>query len=304
MIVSRSSISFCSDKVFSRTMRTISCCHRKIAFNRKVELDRRRARRVLDGVRNQIVDDGPDFLAVADDDRRRKRGLESEQARKRGQLVLTHHSPQHVDQCNRTQRLRLHAARLMIVQQILDQLLQRQGVFAHDAHNLLLLRRQFAPDAVAQQLGAFAHRGQRRLELVGDVPQKAILLLLELAQPRAQPFETLAEVAHVLRAIDLDRMGKVRPSHLPDRLIELADRSRDQHRKQDGERQRDQSRGERKVAPSSCSLRPLSAECARSRARSGAWSRSPSPARPRRCWRSLRPASPWHWAAAAAPSAA
>src|SRR5438552_10741175 len=47
--------------------------HRKIAFNRKIELDRRRARRVFDGVRQQIVDDGPDFLAVADDDRRRKR---------------------------------------------------------------------------------------------------------------------------------------------------------------------------------------------------------------------------------------
>src|SRR6266851_478754 len=79
--------------------------------------------------------------------------------------------------------------------------------------------------------------------------QKTILLLLELAQPRAQPFETLPEIAHVLRAIDLDRMSKVRASHLPDRLIELADRARNQYRKQDGERQRDQSRGERKVAP-------------------------------------------------------
>src|SRR2546430_2541745 len=58
--------------------------HRKIAFNRKVELDRRRARRVFDSVRQQIVDHGPDFIAVADDDRRRKRRLESEQSREGG----------------------------------------------------------------------------------------------------------------------------------------------------------------------------------------------------------------------------
>src|ERR1700687_5972134 len=45
-------------------------------------------------------------------------------------------------------------------------------------------------------------------------------------------------------------MSKVRASHLPDRLIELTDRPRNQYRKQDGERQRDQSRGKCKVAPS------------------------------------------------------
>ena len=80
--------------------------------------------------------------------------------------MLAHHPPEHVDQCNRTERLRLHAACLMIGQQIFDQLLQRQGVLAHDAYDFLLFRRQFAPDPVAQQLGAFAHRGQRRFELV------------------------------------------------------------------------------------------------------------------------------------------
>ena len=110
-------------------------------------------------------------------------------------------------------------------------------------------------DAVAQQLGAFAHRGQRRLELMRDVAQKTVLLLLELVQARAQPFEPLPEVAHVLRAVDLDRVSKVRPPHLPDRLIELADRSRDQHGEDDRQRQRNRDGRERQVEPFLAALR-------------------------------------------------
>ena len=102
-------------------------------------------------------------------------------------------------------RLRLHRARLVVGEQVLDQLLQRQRVLADDAHDLALLGRKLAADVVAQQLGAFAHRGQRRLELVRDVAQEPVLLLLELVQPRAQPFEALPEVAQILRAVDLDR---------------------------------------------------------------------------------------------------
>ena len=81
---------------------------------------------------------------------------------------------------DRADRLRLHRARLVVGEQVLDQLLQRQRVLADDAHDLALLGRQLAADVVAQQLGAFAHRGERRLELVRDVPQEAVLLLLEL----------------------------------------------------------------------------------------------------------------------------
>ena len=35
--------------------------------------------------------------------------------------------------------------------------------------------------------------------------QEAVLLLLQLVQARAQPFEPLPEVAHVLRSVHLDR---------------------------------------------------------------------------------------------------
>ena len=95
-----------------------------------------------------------------------------------------HDAAHDVGQCDRAERRRFHRARLVVREQVLDQLLQRQRVVAHDAHDLVLLGRQLAADVVAQQLGAFAHGGQRRLELVRDVAQETRLLLLELRQPR------------------------------------------------------------------------------------------------------------------------
>ena len=131
-------------------------------------------------------------------------------------------------------------------------------------------RRQLAADVVAQELGAFAHRGERRLELVRDVPQEPVLLLLELGQPRAQPFEALAEVAQVLRPVDFDRVREVGGAHLADRLVELPDRARDQHREQDRERERDappsRARG-RAISAGPC----VAISCKRSIARSVSW---------------------------------
>ena len=146
-------------------------------------------------------------------------------------------------------RLRLHRARLVVGEEILDQLLQRQRVLAHDAHDLALLRREVAADVVAQELGALAHRGERGLELVRDVAQEAVLLLLELGEPRAQPFEPLSEIAQVLRTVDLDPVREVGGAHPAYRLVELADRTRDQHREQYRESERDRRGGQREVEP-------------------------------------------------------
>ena len=85
--------------------------------------------------------------------------------------------------------------------------------------------------------------------------RKRVLLLLELVQARAQPFEALAEVAHVLRAVDLDRVREVGGPHLPDRLIELADRPCDQDGEGDRQQHRDRAGGERQVAPGLAALR-------------------------------------------------
>ena len=132
-------------------------------------------------------------------------------------------------------------------------------------------RRKLAADVVAQELGAFAHRGERRLELVRNVAQEAVLLLLEIVQARAQPFEPLPEVAQVLRAVDLDRVREVGGAHLADRLVELANRPRDQHGEQDRQRERDAA-----VASARYShfWRPcVAVSCSRSIARSVSWLR-------------------------------
>ena len=108
--------------------------------------------------------------------------LERDHPRERGELVLLARTRRtHVRQRHRPERLRLHRPRLVVSEQVLDQLLQRQRVLADDADDLALLRRELAADVVAQELGALAHGGERRLELVRDVPQEAVLLLLELA---------------------------------------------------------------------------------------------------------------------------
>ena len=114
------------------------------------------------------------------------------------------HAPHDVGEHDRPERRGLERARLVVGEQVLDQLLQRQRVLAHDAHDVAAARGDSSPaDVVAQELGALAHRGERRLELVRDVAQEARLLLLELGQARAQPFEPLPEVAQVLRAVDV-----------------------------------------------------------------------------------------------------
>ena len=64
--------------------------------------------------------------------------------------MLAHHAPDHLDQRNRSERLWLHTACLVVVKEILDELLQGERVLPHDAHDLLLLNRQLAADAVAQ----------------------------------------------------------------------------------------------------------------------------------------------------------
>ena len=180
-------------------------------------------------------------------------------------------------------------ARLVVGEQVLDQLLQRQRVLAHDAHDLPLLGRQLAADAVAQQLGALAHRGERRLELVRDVAQEALLLLLELVQARAQPFEPLAEVAQVLRPVDLDRVrevGACPSAGSPGRAGGSGARSA----RRTGSRAPARCRRSRARGSSHFSRPCAAVSCSRSIARSVSCvaSRRASPARRRRASRSRR----------------
>ena len=87
------------------------------------------------------------------------------------------------------------------------------------------------------------------------VAQEPRLLLLELVQPRAQPFEALPDVAQVLRPVHLDRVREVGGAHPADRLVELTDRPRDQHGEQDRERDGDRHGRERQPQPLLAPLR-------------------------------------------------
>ena len=199
--------------------------HRESVAHAERELDRRVARRILDCIRQQVVDDRAQPLGVAGHRGGRELRIERDHARERGEPLLADDAADDVGHCDRTEGRGFHRARLVICEEVLDQLLQAERVVANDAHDVVLLGRKLPADAVAQQLGALAHRRERRLELVRDVTQEARLLLLEIGKAAPQPFEALADVAQILRAGDLDRVAEIRAAHTADREIELANRA-------------------------------------------------------------------------------
>ena len=94
-------------------------------------------------------------------------------------------------------------------QKVFDELLQFYTVMPEYFGDLPLLRRELPDDFVREKLRAFAQRGERRLELVRHVPQKAVLLLLEIGEPLAHPVEPLAELLQILGAADLHRRAEI-----------------------------------------------------------------------------------------------
>ena len=106
--------------------------------------------------------------------------------------------------------------RALVVEQVLDQVLQLDAVVAQDGDHLALRRRQRPGDLVVQQLGALAQRRQRRLQVMRQVAQEAVLLRLQLGQPQAQPVEALAQAAQVRRPAHPDRPREIGAAQLAD----------------------------------------------------------------------------------------
>lgn len=98
-------------------------------------------------------------------------------------------------------------ARLLVVDQLLDELLQAAAVLVDDFNDGFLLLAQRPRHAFAEQLRPFSDGGQRRLQVMGNMAQKTILLLLELRQSSSQPVEPPAEIGKVLRACHRDPVG-------------------------------------------------------------------------------------------------
>ena len=149
----------------------------------------------LDRVADQVVDDRAQLLRV---------GLDAwpSRASSTSALALGAHrelvrarrlAHQRVQRDRAQLERRRGVQRALVVEQLLDQALQLDAVVPHDRHHLALRRRERPADLVVQQLGALAQRGQRRLQLVRQVAQEAVLLRLELVQPAAQPVEALAQ---------------------------------------------------------------------------------------------------------------
>ena len=91
-------------------------------------------------------------------------------------------------------------------QQIFDLVLQQGRVVTQDLRNLALLGAQLARHAVFQQGHAFAHRRQRRFELMRDMAQKARLVGVQLHQPQPQPVQALTYQRQVGRALNGNRL--------------------------------------------------------------------------------------------------
>src|SRR6266849_1902957 len=118
--------------------------------------------------------------------------------------------------------------RSMVVEQALDQLLQLHALLSEDFDDFALSRRERSGSLLDQKLGSFAKRRQRRFQLVRDVPKEQALLLFEFDQPLTQPIEPTAQVFQVRRPADPDVAFELSRAEAPDRLVELADRSRDE----------------------------------------------------------------------------
>src|SRR6185369_1493536 len=114
---------------------------------------------------------------------------------------------------------------------VFDLLLQLDAVLAQDFRDLALLGRQASEHIVGQELRAFAQRGQRRFQLVRNLLQKTVLLLLEVDELAAHPFQPVAEVLEVGRAGNADRRIEFTFAKLADGRIDLPDWTRYNGRK-------------------------------------------------------------------------
>src|SRR5262245_20423789 len=130
----------------------------------------------------------------------------------------------------------------MVVEQIFYQALQLRAFLPQDFDDFALPRRERPDCAFDQELGTFTQGGQRRLQLVRDVPQKQALLLLELDESLTQPVEPDSQVFQVGGPDDAYVALEFSRAQAPDRLIELPDGSCDEDsdtdREKDAERYR------------------------------------------------------------------
>ena len=123
-----------------------------------------------------------------------------------------------------------------------------------DLRDLALACGEFARHAVLQQCYALAQRGQRRLEFVGHVAQETRLVGIQLQQPQPQPFQLLAQSAHVVRAGDQHRLVQLVFAQLSDRALQPLERPREPDAQRQRQHQRQHNRAHHLVRHAAAAL--------------------------------------------------
>ena len=127
---------------------------------------------------------------------------------------------------------------LLVVQQVLDLALQALAVLGEDVHDGALLIVERPGHALAQQLGALADGGERRLEIVGYMAQETTLLLFQLRQALAQPIQPASQVGQVLGARHRNSISILGAADGADGAVHLLDLARDHVTEPQGDHQR------------------------------------------------------------------
>ncbi|MCS6765600.1 MAG: hypothetical protein MO847_03845 [Candidatus Protistobacter heckmanni] len=208
-----------------------------------------------DGVGKQIADDGPQLLGIGGNFDVLALDAHLDAARLPLQpLRLGRPGGERAQ----AKRRALQAARVegrgVVLQQTLDLFLQGERVLAQDLRDFARAGAERAGDAVEQQRGAFAQRGQRRLEFVRDMPQKLLLVRFERGQAPAQPVDAPAQLAQVGGAADADFRVEPAGAQTLDGRAQPPQRQREQHA-EDQREQRRQRDGERAEPTERAALR-------------------------------------------------
>ena len=219
--------------------------HEILARASRADVNGAALRRIFDRVGQQVLEDQPQLAAVRDQRDVLDLHVEPHALREQRELLVLQHL---LDDRAQPELAGLEADAVGLPgaegQQVLDEPLQLDAVLAQDAGDLALIGVELAHRAIHQQLGAFADIGERRLQFMRHVSQKAVALVREIEQTAAQPFELAGEALQVHRTRHRDGPREGAAAELADGAVQLAQRPAHRKRQaQDGDQRHRQQQG-------------------------------------------------------------
>ncbi len=182
----------------------------RVAVEARGETDDASLRRKLHGIGQKVIEHDAQFFRISGDHHVRGGDIEGEAPRPDRESLVLGDAPDHFPDVHGAE---IHGDLAELARaerkQVLDQLLQLYTVVAQDLRDLALLRGQLADRLLGQEFRALAQRRERRLQLVRDLAQEAVLLLLDFKQLAPHPLQPLAELLQVLRPVDCHRHAEL-----------------------------------------------------------------------------------------------